>query len=62
MTANERVNIKKIETKVLNGRKINVKIILEVEAKVYSNDNVQIVSNVNNIEDIQMLNNQKMVK
>lgn len=61
MTANERVNIKKIETKVLNGRKINVKIILEVEAKVYSNDNVQIVSNVNNIEDIQMLNNQKMV-
>lgn len=61
MTANERVNIKKIETKVLNGRKINVKVILEVEAKVYSNDNVQIVSNVNNIEDVQMLNNQKMV-
>ena len=61
MTANEKVNIKKIETKVLNGRKINVKVILEVEVKVYSNDNVQIVSNVNNIEDIQMLNNQRMV-
>lgn len=61
MTASERVTIKKIETRILNGRKINVKVTLEVEAKIYSNDNVEIVSNVNNIEDIQILNNQKVV-
>lgn len=61
MTVDEKVNIKKIETKILNGRKINIKVILEVETKVYSNDNLQIVCGVNNIEDIQMLNTQKNV-
>ena len=61
MTVNEKVNIKKIETKILNGRKINIKATLEVEAKVYSNDNMQIVCGVNNADDIQMLNTQKTV-
>lgn len=46
---------------MLNGRKINVKAILEVETRVYSNDNVEIISNLNNMEDIQMLNNSKMI-
>ncbi len=61
MTASEKINIKRIETKILNGRKINVKVILEVETKVYSNDTIQIVSNINNVENIQMLNNQRIV-
>lgn len=61
MEVDENVNIKKIETKILNSRKINIKIILEVETKVYSNDNLQIVCGVNNLEDIQILNSQKMV-
>ena len=46
---------------MLNGRKINVKAILEVETRVYSNDNVEIISNLNNMGDIQMLNNSKMI-
>ena len=61
MIVNEKVNVKKIETKIINSRKINIKATLEVEAKVYSNDNMQIVCGVNNSEDIQMLNSQKMV-
>jgi len=61
MVANEKVNIKKIETRILNGRKLNIKVVLEVEIEVYSNENIQIVSNINNLEDIQMLNNQKTV-
>jgi len=61
MVANEKVSIKKIETRILNGRKLNVKVILEVEVEVYSNENIQIVSNINNLEDIQVLNNQKIV-
>lgn len=61
MVANEKVNIKKIETRILNGRKLNIKVVLEVEIEVYSNENIQIVSNINNLEDIQMLNNQKIV-
>ncbi|MDO5555386.1 MAG: DUF3794 domain-containing protein [Clostridia bacterium] len=61
MTVNEKVIIKKIEVKVLNGRKINIKAVLEVEIKVYSNDNIEIISNINNIEDIQILNNNKII-
>lgn len=61
MTASPKIKIKRFETKVLNGRKINVKAILEVETRVYSNDNVEIISNLNNMEDVQMLNNSKMI-
>ena len=50
-----KINIKKIETKVLNSRKINIKAILEIEAKVYSNENINIISKINNIDDIQKL-------
>ena len=61
MTASPKIKIKRFETKVLNGRKINVKAILEVETRVYSNDNVEIISNLNNMEDVKMLNNSKMI-
>lgn len=61
MTASQKIKIKRFETKVLNGRKINVKAILEVETRVYSNDNVEIISNLNNMGDIQMLNNSKII-
>ena len=56
MNLDEKMAIKNIECKVLNGRKINVKVALELDATVYSNDNIEIVTNINNIEDIQMLN------
>ena len=61
MTANENISIKRIDTRILNGRKINVSAVLSVETKVYSNDNIEIVSNVNNIDDIQLLNNNRTV-
>ena len=59
MLAKENVCIKKIETKILNGRKINVKVILEIETRVYSNDNISMICKINNLNDIQMLNNEK---
>ena len=61
MTACEKINIKRIETKILNGRKINIKVILEVETRVYSNDEISVIANVSNLDDIQMLNNEKTV-
>ena len=61
MRANEKINIKNIETKILNGRKINVKAILDVETKVYSNDNISVIAGTNNLDDIQILNNQKKI-
>lgn len=61
MTVSEKVRVKRFETRVLNGRKINVKAILEVETKVYSNANIEIVSNLNRMEDIQALNNTRII-
>ncbi len=53
MTLDENVQIKNIECKVLNGRKVNFKVMLEIEAKVFLNENEQMVREVNGINDIQ---------
>ena len=46
-------NIKTIECKILNGRKINIKAMLDTNIKLYSNENIDIVKEVNNVENIQ---------
>lgn len=61
MISKESVNIKSIECRVLNGRKINVKAILNIGSKVYSNEDVEIISNINNLDDVQVLNNDRMI-
>ena len=62
MTLDEDVRLKNFEWKVLNGRKINIKAFLEINARVYSNDNFEIITNLNNNEDIQVLNsNEKII-
>ena len=48
-------NIKDLECKVLNGRKINVRAGLEFKIRLYSNENVDIVNGLNNLDDIQTL-------
>lgn len=49
------INLKNIECRVLNGRKISIKAILDVEVKVSANENVDIVNSVK-LKDVQMLN------
>ena len=55
MSLDENVTIKSIECKILNGRKINVKATLQFEMSVYSNENVDIIRQINNIKDVQVL-------
>lgn len=50
-----KTNIKDMECKVLNGRKVTVKAGLEVNIKLYSNEEIDIVNSINNIPDIQTL-------
>ena len=50
------INIKDIECKVLNGRKINIKVVLEIEIYIYSNEEINILKGINNVEGIQTLN------
>lgn len=61
MTANVIVEIKNIECRILNGRKINVRITLTINSRVYSNDNIEIISNINNFDDVQVLNNARIM-
>ncbi len=55
MSLDDNMSIKSLECKVLNGRKINVKATLQFEGTVYSNENVDIIKQVNNLNDIQSL-------
>ncbi len=57
MILDENVKLKAIECRVINGRKINVKAILDVEIKVSANEDVDFVKEVNNVKDIQLLTN-----
>ena len=50
------VNIKNMECKVLNGRKVSIKSILEVTIKLSVNKNVEFIENITNIKDLQKLN------
>ena len=56
MIEDSNFNVKSIECKVLNGRKINVKVTLEVTVKIYSNEDVEIINQIDNDIDIQVLN------
>lgn len=53
MTLDENVTIKKIECKVLNGRKVGFKVLLELEAKVFLNENEEMIREVKGIDDIE---------
>lgn len=56
MTLITKCQIKDIECKVINGRKISLKAGIEVLIKVFSNEEVDFITSCNNIEDIQTLN------
>ena len=48
--------VKDIECKVINGRKITLKAGVELDIKLYSNEEVSIINQINNIKNIQLLN------
>lgn len=49
------LNAKSIECKVINERKIGIKITLEANIKVYSTEDVSLINNVDGMDDIQTL-------
>lgn len=49
------IGIKSIECRVLNGRKINVRAILDVDLRAYSNEELEFVKQIDTIKDIQLL-------
>lgn len=57
MNSKEIIQIQDIECKVLNGRKISLKVCLKIRTVVYSNENISIIKEINNMEHLQKLSN-----
>lgn len=55
MSLEEQLEIKDIDCKILNGRKLNISCELEMRAKVFSNENIDIIRNIENENNIQTL-------
>ena len=55
MNAITEIKVKSIDCKVLNGRKIGIKATLEVYLKIYSNEDVEVINEVQNANNIQIL-------
>ena len=55
------VEIKKYDTKIINGRKINIKANIETSLIVYSNESIDVVTGIQDIPDIQMLNSTECI-
>lgn len=51
----DNINIKTIECKILNGRKVNIKIILDENIKLYSNEDIEIVNEIDDIKNLEKL-------
>lgn len=56
MSLDTNVTLKGLECRVLNGRKIHMKAILEIDSKVSSNETVEYIKQINNLSDVQFLN------
>lgn len=55
MNLDTNVRLKNIECKVINGRKIGLKAFIEIDIKITSNEDIEIINDVN-LKGIQMLN------
>lgn len=49
------VKVKTIEGKVINGRKVGIKATLEVSLKIYLNEDVEVINEIQNENEIQIL-------
>ena len=55
MTCKLNTNLKSIEARVINGRKIGIKAAVEVENCIYENEEVEIINDIQDNNDLQIL-------
>ncbi len=56
MNMESNINLRDIECKILNGRKISIKANIDVDINLYSNENIEFIKEIENRKDIQILN------
>lgn len=55
MSVISNISVKSIEAKVINGRKVGIKATLELNLKVYLNEDVEVINEIQDENDIQIL-------
>ena len=55
MKLEEKLKIKSIDCRVLNGRKISIRVEIEATIVLYINEYINIVNNIENVEDVQKI-------
>lgn len=55
MTLEDEIILKSLECRVINGRKISVRAMLDMDLKILSNEEMEIVKEIEKIKDIQIL-------
>lgn len=55
MRVESNIALKSIECRVLNGRKINVRAMLDIDLKAYSNENMEFCKKIEDVKDVQLL-------
>ena len=61
MNMESNINLKNIECKILNGRKITVTADIDVEISVYSNESIDFIKEIEDRSDIQVLNSSTII-
>lgn len=61
MQAQIEVKVKNFETKIINGRKLNVKVNIETLINIYANESYEIITGIENEQNIQLLNNTQKI-
>lgn len=56
MILDAKATLKSIECRVLNGRKVSIKAIIEIELKILSNEELDFIKEVENVKKVQLLN------
>ena len=55
------ITVKNFDTRIINGRKLNIKANLEISVAIYSNEACDVITGVSNAENFQILNNTQKI-
>lgn len=55
------ITVKNFDTKIINGRKLNIKANLDISVAIYSNEACDVITGVSNAENFQILNNTQKI-
>ena len=61
MILEDKVLLKSLECRVINGRKVNLKAVLDLDLKILSNEDVEFVKEIEEIKDVQVLDKNLML-